>query len=68
MSSEVDTDGHEVGGTKGWFSLIQARRVSKRRQPVASQLEPPPEGRTDARKEAGKANHQKLFRQGNDHR
>lgn len=43
-----------VGGTKGWFSHIQARRVSKIRQPVASQLEPPLEGRTEARKEAGR--------------
>lgn len=36
LSLEVETDGHVVG-TKGWFSHIRARRVSKIRQPVASQ-------------------------------
>lgn len=68
LSLEVETDGHVVVGTKGWFSHIRARRVSKIRQPVASQWEPLPERPTEARKEAGKANHQKIFRRGNDHR
>lgn len=39
LSSDMGTDGHDMVGTTGWFSQIGARRVSKLRQPVASQLE-----------------------------
>lgn len=55
-------------GTKGLFSRLWARTVSKIRQPVSSQFE------TTIRKAHwGKkrcwlmANHQKIFRQGNNH-
>lgn len=39
LSSDVRTDGCD-GSTHGWLRRIQARTVSKLRQPVASQLEP----------------------------
>lgn len=66
LPPEVRTEG-VMTTPQGWLSPTRARTASKTRPPAASQSEPPPERPPEVRKEAGKANHQKIFRQGNDH-
>lgn len=65
LPSDVRTEGAMAALPAG---LVLSRpQASETKPPAAPQAEPPPERPPEVRKEAGKANHQKISRRGNDH-